>query len=260
MAAIAFLEKLTVAQPLDPAICDLLDGSLVDEYQSGLFTIQQRAEHHIMVDGVKTAKMFYLITCKATTNLPFVIFLDDLLSVLYLIHAQPGPEPSDIAAELACKGIPFSTHVLCDVVPTAVYITSLGLGFLPSNYRPHSSDYAAYLQRRDNLLCRNYSRAALLKGGIIGRLAHESLRGIKLTSSLLLGHLTMLFALVPASKSKKVAIGMMTWIVRTKRLYVVCTSCLLVTPSDPSLAQHTNLLLGQQQQTADVSWWPKQSI
>ena len=175
MAAIAFLEKLTAAQPLDPAICDLLDGSLVDEYQSGLFTIQQRVEHHIMVDGVKTAKMFYLITCKATTNLPFVIFLDDPLSVLYLIRAQPGPEPSDIAAELACKGIPFSTHILRDVVPTAVNITSLGLGFLPSNYRPHSSDYATYLQRRDNLLCRNYSRAAILKGGIIGRLAHESL-------------------------------------------------------------------------------------
>ena len=38
-AAIAFLEKLTTAQPLDPAICDLLDGSLVNEYQSGPFTI-----------------------------------------------------------------------------------------------------------------------------------------------------------------------------------------------------------------------------
>ena len=133
-AAIAFLEKLMAAQPLDPTICDLLDGSLVDEYQSGLFTIRWRAGHYITVDGVKTAKMFYLVTCKATTNPPFAIFLDDPLSVLYLIRAQPGPEPSDIAAELACKGIPFSTHVLRNVVPTAVYITSLGLGFLPSDY------------------------------------------------------------------------------------------------------------------------------
>ena len=133
-AAIAFLEKLMATQPLDPTICDLLDGSLVDEYQSGLFTIRWRAGHYITVDGVKTAKMFYLVTCKATTNPPFAIFLDDPLSVLYLIRAQPGPEPSDIAAELACKGIPFSTHVLRNVVPTAVYITSLGLGFLPSDY------------------------------------------------------------------------------------------------------------------------------
>ena len=174
-AAIAFLEKLTTAQPLDPAVCDLLDGSLVNEYQSGPFTIRRRAGHHIAVDGVKTAKTFYLVTCKTTTNPPFVIFLDDPLSVLYLIRTQPGPEPSDVAAELACKGIPFSTRVLRDAVPTAVYITSLGLGFLPSDYRPHSSDYAAYLQRRDNLLRRNYGRAAILKGGIIGRLARESL-------------------------------------------------------------------------------------
>ena len=134
VAAIAFLEKLMTAQPLDPAVCDLLDGSLVNEYQSGPFTIRQRAGHHIAVDGVKTAKMFYLVTCKATTNPPFVIFLDDLLLVLYLIRTQPGPEPSDVAAELACKDIPFSTRVLHNVVPTAVYITSLGLGFLPSDY------------------------------------------------------------------------------------------------------------------------------
>jgi hypothetical protein len=175
MAAIAFLEKLTTAQPLDPAACDLLDGSLVDEYKSGPFTIRRRAGHHIAVDGAKTAKTFYLVTCKATTNPHFVIFLDDPLSVLYLIRAQPGPEPSDVAAELACKGIPFSTRVLRDAVPTAVYTTPLGLGFLPSDYRPHSSDYAAYLQRRENLLRRNYGRAAILKGGIIGRLARESL-------------------------------------------------------------------------------------
>ena len=94
---------------------------------------------------------------------------------------------------------------------------------------------------------------------------HVNHSGIKPTSSLLLGHLMMLFALVPASKLKKVAIGMMIWIVRTKRLYVVCTSCLLVTPCNPFLGQHANPLLGQRQghhgpQTANVSWWPKQLI
>jgi len=175
MAATAFLEKLTTAQPLDPSLCDILDGSLVEQYTSGHLTVRQRAGHHIAVDGTKTDKMFYLITSRAATNSPLVVFLDDPLSVLYLIRAQSGPELSKAAGELVRRGIPVSTRVLLNAIPTSAYTASCGLGFLPFNYRPHSSDYVAYLQRRDDLLRRNYGRAALLKGGIIGRLARESL-------------------------------------------------------------------------------------
>lgn len=39
-AVIAFLEKLTTAQPFDPALCDFLDGSLFDKYMSGPLTIR----------------------------------------------------------------------------------------------------------------------------------------------------------------------------------------------------------------------------
>ncbi|KAH0825995.1 hypothetical protein J3R83DRAFT_7464 [Lanmaoa asiatica] len=118
---------------------------------------------------------FYLVTSGAATDPPFVIFLDDPLSVLYLIRAQFGPQLSDIAVDLARTGIAVSTRISLNTTPTAVYTASRGLGFLPFDYRPHSSDYVLYLQRRDNLLRRNYGRVALLRGGIIGRLARESL-------------------------------------------------------------------------------------
>jgi len=55
-------------------------------------------------------------------------------STLYLICAGLGPEPSDIIIALTHRGIPFSTRVLHDVVPTAVYTAPLGLDFLPFYY------------------------------------------------------------------------------------------------------------------------------
>lgn len=211
------------------------------------------------MDGTKTSKTFYLVTSKATTNPLFIIFLDDPLSVLYLICAQPGPEPSDIAIVLTRRGIPFSTRILCNSIPTAVYITTFGLGLLPPDHRP-TCQIMLHTFKGEITCCAETMVELQYWRVELSDVLHMNRLGIEPTFSSLLGHLMMLFALVPALTSKIVGIGMMTWTVRTKRSYVVCTSCLLVTPSDPSLAQHTNLLLGQQQQTADVSWWPKQSI
>lgn len=38
--AMAFLELLISGQPLNPDVCDILDGSLEEEYKSGHVTIE----------------------------------------------------------------------------------------------------------------------------------------------------------------------------------------------------------------------------
>ena len=174
MAATAFLEKLTMAQPLDP-LDDMADNSLLDQYTLGHLTVQRHEGRHIAIDGTRTIKTFYQIISRAAPSPRFAVFLDDPSSVLYLIRTQPGSELSDVVVELVRRGLPVSTRVLRDTAPTSNFTVSRGLGSLPFRYRPRPSDYVAYLQRRDDLLRRTYGRAALLKGGIIGRLARESL-------------------------------------------------------------------------------------
>ena len=75
----------------------------------------------------------------------------------------------------------------------------------------------------------------------------------------------MYSTMVQPSRSDKTIFGMMTWIRTTNRSYVACIRSPLV--SLPHLLQcHTNYLSGQQdlshisqgEQTASVSWWPKQ--
>ena len=39
--AAAFLELLISGEPLNPDVCDMLDGSLEEEYKSGHVTIEQ---------------------------------------------------------------------------------------------------------------------------------------------------------------------------------------------------------------------------
>ena len=79
---------------------------------------------------------------------------------------------SDIVLELVAAGIPFSTRVLNSAIPARpVKFHISALGYLPFNCLLSAVDYAAYLDRRDSFLHCPYSRAALMKGVIIERLA-----------------------------------------------------------------------------------------
>ena len=110
----------------------------------------------------------------------FVISLDDPIAVLQIIRAQFGPDLPEVALQLASRGIPFGTRTLSEAVPTPISSCAeppIGLGFVPSNYWPLPSDYISYLDKRDRLLRQSYGRATLMKGGIIARLARDSLGG-----------------------------------------------------------------------------------
>ena len=178
--AAAFLELLISGEPLNPDVCDMLDGSLEEEYKSGHVTVERRQGTRIALDGDRTSCIFYLIRFRQPMSCRFVISLDDPVAVLQIIRAQFGPDLPEVALQLASRGIPFGTRTLSEAVPTPISSCAeppIGLGFVPSNYRPLPSDYISYLDKRDRLLRRSYGRAALMKGGIIARLARDSLGG-----------------------------------------------------------------------------------
>ncbi|KAF8835325.1 hypothetical protein BDN67DRAFT_984693 [Paxillus ammoniavirescens] len=148
----AFLCLIITSQLLMPDTCDLLDGSFIKQYHSSLITMERRAGKHFFLDGGHTQKTYYLIRpCQLTTD-HFVIFLDDPALVIQVIHKQWNVNPSNIAVQLASGGIPFSTRILNDTVLTLVNPCCIPLGFLLFQYCPHSSDYAAYLEKQNKLL------------------------------------------------------------------------------------------------------------
>ena len=95
---------------------------------------------------------------------------------MHVIRQQWGPHMSDIVSQLVAAGIPFSTHILDPAVPVKpVKFCTSALGYLLFDYQLTAGDYAAYLDRRDTFLQCQYSRAALMKGGIVGWLTREAL-------------------------------------------------------------------------------------
>ncbi|KAH0825659.1 hypothetical protein J3R83DRAFT_11747 [Lanmaoa asiatica] len=222
-AAVAFLGLLVSGQPLDSVVCDMLDGSLEDEYKSG----------HI-----------------APASCHFVISLDDPVAVLQIIRAQPGPDLPDVALQLASRGISFGTRTVSETVPipTVSYAEPpVGLGFLPFHYQPLPSDYLSYLDKRDRLLRRSYGRAALMKGGIIARLARDSLGD----------RMDVLVQGGPSESVFKYGTA-----IRVGQEYLWDDD--LDSNDEQVICGVYKISTGQRdfslgEQTSDVSWWPKQS-
>ena len=178
-AMCSFLRLLIGAKPIPRSLCDLQDGSLLEQYKQGAIIVERRNGKYHSHNGY-VLKNYYLIRPRsmscASANGHYTIFVDDPVAVMHVIRQQWGPDVSDIASELVAAGVPFSTRVLDSAVPArpAKFRIS-ALGYLPFDCSLSAMDYAAYLDRRDSFLHRPYSRAALMKGGIIGRLARESL-------------------------------------------------------------------------------------
>ncbi|KAJ7882171.1 hypothetical protein B0H13DRAFT_1629592 [Mycena leptocephala] len=88
-----------------------------------------------------------------------------------------GPSLSDVVTSLLARGIAFLT--CCRSANTSPARTGIrrrgysGLGYRPPNYKPDMRDYRSYVAVRSRFLLSARGRAALLYGGIIGRLARS---------------------------------------------------------------------------------------
>lgn len=171
-----FLHQLSLGEPVSSGLRDLQDCSLVELYASGPITVEEHKGRYHSLNGSTSINKYYLLQPRSlNVEQRFTIFLQDPVAVLNTIRRQWGPHLSDVAAELVSAGIPFSTRVISPDIPYPAITRTTALGFLPFGYQLHTSDYLVYLNQRDALLQRRYGRAALAKGGIIGRLAREAL-------------------------------------------------------------------------------------
>ena len=83
--AAAFLELLISGQPLNPDVCDILDGSLEEVYKSDHVTVERQQGIQIALNGDHTLCIVYLIRFRHPTSCRFVISLNDPIVVLQII-------------------------------------------------------------------------------------------------------------------------------------------------------------------------------
>lgn len=124
---------------------------------------------------VNDARM-YTISSTTVEQGHWVICLQDPTTVLQ-IYRNRWTTLDSIVHELVSRGIPFNTGVPDPIYPkivenAEVYV-SKGLGLRPANYRPRSDDYNAYVSARTDIFRSHLGRAALLKGGLVARLARD---------------------------------------------------------------------------------------
>ena len=126
------------------------------------------------IDG----KVMYVIRPATHTPGPttWELVVEDPITALQCLR-RFMPDVISITRYLISRGIPCNTFLPRMSlerlsVPTHPSIP-LSLGIRPRNYIPDAADYSAYQAIRDDFLRQPRGRAALLKGGIIWRLAME---------------------------------------------------------------------------------------
>ena len=112
-------------------------------------------------------------------SVPWDIVIEDPLTAIEVVRRGWGPHDVDVARELFSRGLAFRTVLR---IPTAPSLSQHGvqyrwaLGLFAAGYTPTVYDYTVYEDARKDLFQqRGPLRAALRMGGIVWRLAMESL-------------------------------------------------------------------------------------
>jgi hypothetical protein len=100
-----------------------------------------------------------------------------LYTLLYILQSSGYPSSAALARHLAEEGIPFYTLSVLDPLPSSISLNAFRTR-IPrrgANYRFTPTDFRLYVAERKQLLATPRARAAILRGGIVGRLAKEHL-------------------------------------------------------------------------------------
>jgi hypothetical protein len=170
----------------------------------------------------------------------FVVF-DNALSAVECLR-RPEYKPEDIVSRLIRQGIPFRTIITGPSPPARrPPLFFFGLGYCQNGYKPTTVDYAAYERAQDDFLRGPRGRAALMKGGIVWRLAMQALHP----------------DVVIAGPSESVYESGICFVEEESGKHWW---------DDDLTEDEKNLICGVYKvftgkglQTADMSWWPKQS-
>ncbi|KAJ6622849.1 hypothetical protein B0H10DRAFT_1787511, partial [Mycena sp. CBHHK59/15] len=126
-------------------------------------------------------KLYYILRDKGHSD-PLHLLVNNAVTTLEIIRQGWGPSLPDIAEHLLARGIAFrlcyrdkqtTTALPSDSQVRKPHNLHSGLGYRPKSYKPDVLDLQTYLVIRDQFLSSPRGRAALLYGGIVGRIARE---------------------------------------------------------------------------------------
>ena len=132
----------------------------------------------VMNSNIINSDTHYVIKSRNASgnNTGWQLVVDDAAIVLECFR-QDRDTIQDISIALLSSGQPFSTRILRDQCCQSILRPqpSLTLGWRTPSYQPTTTEYGFYEQLRKDFFTRPHSRAAFLKGGLIWRLAIESI-------------------------------------------------------------------------------------
>lgn len=146
----------------------------------------------------KDNKERYIIA-STTGEASWVICLHDSTTVLQIFRNRWATLET-IVSELLTRGIAFNTGLQHPNPSPAVESShqSKGLGIRPPSYVPRSDDYNSYVAARTELLYSRLGRAAALMGGLVARLARDTVSALDVLSGpSLFSHLPQVAAIGP---------------------------------------------------------------
>ncbi|KAJ6462400.1 hypothetical protein DFH09DRAFT_930757 [Mycena vulgaris] len=164
-----FLAHCKDASSLSAIPRDLLDYHQQYSELHSNWTVQLRR-------AVLNGEVHYLIsekTCERWRGL--CVAVKSATNALEIVRQGWGPSLTDVMENLLSRGMPFNTFCRFEKVsgqpsPRSRYS---GLGFRPRNYKPDLIDYHTYISHRRAFLRGPRGRAAILYGGVIGRIARS---------------------------------------------------------------------------------------
>jgi hypothetical protein len=175
---IAFADKGYVPDPAMHATWDLnMEKNpcpLRDVMDRSLLRITRES------DGDGSNAIFYTIGSRdavtARCGEKWTLVIQDPTSVLEILRRNLGPKMESVVNFLVHSGIPFNTVIASNTYPPPPRLRlspPVGLGMRLRNFSPNPEEYRLYEKARDDFLGSSFGRVALLKGGIVWRLAKE---------------------------------------------------------------------------------------
>ncbi|KAJ7670625.1 hypothetical protein DFH06DRAFT_980815 [Mycena polygramma] len=126
---------------------------------------------------VLNGQLYYVISEKEQQPHSLFIVVQSATTALEIVRQGWGPSVTDVIENLLSRGMSFMTCCRSTVTAPAPanprHRSYSGLGFRPLNYKPDMRDYRSYVVIRQRFLSSSRGRAALLYGGIVGRLARS---------------------------------------------------------------------------------------
>ncbi|GJF00239.1 hypothetical protein PsYK624_165190 [Phanerochaete sordida] len=169
-----------------PAICDFVTGITDRTPYPLLSDISTVNERH---SGLKSRASVVVVARYGRTYVlsrhrrGWVLAVTSATTALEVVRRGWDPEKDMTAEEMIRRGMEFSTLALSrSPLPTAAPAPAVpkrsesgwsGLGYREPDYRPTPLDFALYERSRRAILGRPHGRAALMRGGIVWRLAYE---------------------------------------------------------------------------------------